>query len=185
ESVAEPEGLSIRVREDEDQRPGHGVKDLAQVVLRLHRNQDERQEEKEREIFGHDEEAAAAQQARDDHAGEERDEELRLERRQDALLVGVARGHAQERPPAPDEAERLDHREVLEDPQKRVGDHEVRALLEGHDADHEEKQPHALVTSQETYRRSEEHTSELQSRSDLVCRLLLEKKNRLPRPVNF
>src|SRR5438067_5535044 len=27
--------------------------------------------------------------------------------------------------------------------------------------------------------RSEEHTSELQSRFDLVCRLLLEKKNRL------
>src|SRR5206468_7016765 len=27
--------------------------------------------------------------------------------------------------------------------------------------------------------RSEEHTSELQSRSDLVCRLLLEKKNNL------
>src|SRR5206468_12883360 len=27
------------------------------------------------------------------------------------------------------------------------------------------------------YKRSEEHTSELQSRSDLVCRLLLEKKN--------
>src|SRR2546428_5604318 len=27
--------------------------------------------------------------------------------------------------------------------------------------------------------RSEEHTSELQSRSDLVCRLLLEKKNML------
>src|SRR2546428_6379792 len=27
------------------------------------------------------------------------------------------------------------------------------------------------------HRRSEEHTSELQSRSDLVCRLLLEKKN--------
>src|SRR2546428_6459875 len=27
-----------------------------------------------------------------------------------------------------------------------------------------------------TYSRSEEHTSELQSRSDLVCRLLLEKK---------
>src|SRR2546428_9504196 len=29
-----------------------------------------------------------------------------------------------------------------------------------------------------TIERSEEHTSELQSRSDLVCRLLLEKKNR-------
>src|SRR5204863_6683945 len=28
-------------------------------------------------------------------------------------------------------------------------------------------------------RRSEEHTSELQSRRDLVCRLLLEKKNKL------
>src|SRR5206468_10111777 len=28
------------------------------------------------------------------------------------------------------------------------------------------------------HRRSEEHTSELQSRSDLVCRLLLEKKNK-------
>src|SRR2546421_7753615 len=28
------------------------------------------------------------------------------------------------------------------------------------------------------YRRSEEHTSELQSRSDLVCRLLLEKKKK-------
>src|SRR5688572_30890727 len=27
------------------------------------------------------------------------------------------------------------------------------------------------------YRRSEEHTSELQSQSNLVCRLLLEKKN--------
>src|SRR5438067_3902438 len=32
--------------------------------------------------------------------------------------------------------------------------------------------------------RSEEHTSELQSRFDLVCRLLLEKKN-MPPPVHF
>src|SRR2546428_4356035 len=32
------------------------------------------------------------------------------------------------------------------------------------------------------HRRSEEHTSELQSRSDLVCRLLLEKKKKPPRP---
>src|SRR2546421_8872650 len=31
--------------------------------------------------------------------------------------------------------------------------------------------------SKEARKRSEEHTSELQSRSDLVCRLLLEKKN--------
>src|SRR5438132_3040152 len=28
--------------------------------------------------------------------------------------------------------------------------------------------------------RSEEHTSELQSHSDVVCRLLLEKKNKMP-----
>src|SRR5438105_11979696 len=41
---------------------------------------------------------------------------------------------------------------------------------------------------QDRYRhqRSEEHTSELQSRVDLVCRLLLEKKNtRLATPVAF
>src|SRR2546421_1155742 len=34
-------------------------------------------------------------------------------------------------------------------------------------------------TSRVIYSRSEEHTSELQSRSDLVCRLLLEKKKRI------
>src|SRR5688572_31626259 len=32
-------------------------------------------------------------------------------------------------------------------------------------------------------RRSEEHTSELQSQSNLVCRLLLEKKNSHPVPM--
>src|SRR5204862_7171575 len=37
--------------------------------------------------------------------------------------------------------------------------------------------PQLSVTAQHRrYRRSEEHTSELQSRRDLVCRLLLEKK---------
>src|SRR3982750_3083722 len=34
-------------------------------------------------------------------------------------------------------------------------------------------------------RRSEEHTSELQSRSDLVCRLLLEKKKKNPFPFVY
>src|SRR5204862_3993181 len=38
---------------------------------------------------------------------------------------------------------------------------------------HRERRGHAHVVE-----RSEEHTSELQSRRDLVCRLLLEKKNR-------
>src|SRR2546428_9772166 len=32
--------------------------------------------------------------------------------------------------------------------------------------------------------RSEEHTSELQSRSDLVCRLLLEKKKKKSKDIN-
>src|SRR5699024_12129551 len=37
---------------------------------------------------------------------------------------------------------------------------------------------HALVGQSHLPDRSEEHTSELQSRFDLVCRLLLEKKNK-------
>src|SRR2546422_6769742 len=36
------------------------------------------------------------------------------------------------------------------------------------------------ATAQELLRRSEEHTSELQSRLHLVCRLLLEKKKKDP-----
>src|SRR2546421_6094388 len=35
------------------------------------------------------------------------------------------------------------------------------------------------------FARSEEHTSELQSRSDLVCRLLLEKKKNEPPPIRL
>src|SRR5206468_6326651 len=37
---------------------------------------------------------------------------------------------------------------------------------------------HARVRAELERHRSEEHTSELQSRSDIVCRLLLEKKNK-------
>src|SRR2546428_7724102 len=37
--------------------------------------------------------------------------------------------------------------------------------------------------TREDFDRSEEHTSELQSRSDLVCRLLLEKKNTTNTPA--
>src|SRR5688572_31420194 len=37
--------------------------------------------------------------------------------------------------------------------------------------------------AQERYLRSEEHTSELQSQSNLVCRLLLEKKKKSKQPV--
>src|SRR5260221_11634779 len=38
----------------------------------------------------------------------------------------------------------------------------------------------ATVAGPQSVGRSEEHTSELQSHSDLVCRLLLEKKNKMP-----
>src|SRR5699024_12847367 len=40
---------------------------------------------------------------------------------------------------------------------------------------------HGLLSNRRTYWRSEEHTSELQSRFDLVCRLLLEKKKNMTR----
>src|SRR5438034_7222006 len=40
------------------------------------------------------------------------------------------------------------------------------------------RSPATPVSSTSSRARSEEHTSELQSHSDLVCRLLLEKKNR-------
>src|SRR2546421_1319723 len=39
-------------------------------------------------------------------------------------------------------------------------------------------EPAPQTQDERVFKRSEEHTSELQSRSDLVCRLLLEKKNR-------
>src|SRR2546430_11267551 len=38
--------------------------------------------------------------------------------------------------------------------------------------------PHASAAKRATRARSEEHTSELQSQSNLVCRLLLEKKKK-------
>src|SRR2546428_7741709 len=41
-----------------------------------------------------------------------------------------------------------------------------------------------VVTHPDLVDRSEEHTSELQSRSDLVCRLLLEKKKKNTRHIH-
>ena len=40
------------------------------------------------------------------------------------------------------------------------------------------------ITRVKRFNRSEEHTSELQSRSDLVCRLLLEKKKEKKKKKN-
>src|SRR5438874_3891684 len=56
------------------------------------------------------------------------------------------------------------------DRQRRIDDDNGRAGL---------GQPKGVPLRQE---RSEEHTSELQSRRDLVCRLLLEKKNKRLQP---
>src|SRR3712207_9181047 len=41
----------------------------------------------------------------------------------------------------------------------------------------------SVLTEERRFGRSEEHTSELQSRQYLVCRLLLEKKKNLPYPM--
>src|SRR2546422_8355600 len=62
-----------------------------------------------------------------------------------------------------------ERRDLPHHPAARVGG-EQRARL-GH-----ELGPPRLFTAQREQRRSEEHTSELQSRLHLVCRLLLEKK---------
>src|SRR4030095_17261703 len=47
--------------------------------------------------------------------------------------------------------------------------------VRGHDQEADERQRHSASQAGE---RSEEHTSELQSHSDLVCPLLLEKKRK-------
>src|SRR5260221_3313193 len=58
--------------------------------------------------------------------------------------------------------------------QPRAGDQQVAlaGLRPGADPDG------SLVRADHVRQRSEEHTSELQSHSDLVCRLLLEKKKK-------
>src|SRR5699024_11793568 len=56
-----------------------------------------------------------------------------------------------------------------------VGENEVRAIVK-HVTEQLQPQYREDVTAPQAAPRSEEHTSELQSRFDLVCRLLLEKK---------
>src|SRR5688572_32378128 len=54
----------------------------------------------------------------------------------------------------------------------------LRAHLDGCPACREEHESLYVLVSGEQAHRSEEHTSELQSQSNLVCRLLLEKKKK-------
>src|SRR2546427_118123 len=57
--------------------------------------------------------------------------------------------------------------------------HGVEHQLDAHeDHDRVPAQQHAGDAQREQHGRSEEHTSELQSQSNLVCRLLLEKKKK-------
>src|SRR5699024_11357540 len=91
--------------------------------------------------------------------------------------------------PTPEEA--VEHAQRIE--QQRVESvrnlAQTRASLSDLDtqADHERKQLEKQIKERArqaekddlaAYNRSEEHTSELQSRFDLVCRLLLEKKKK-------
>src|SRR2546430_9163278 len=59
----------------------------------------------------------------------------------------------------------------------------LKPQLKGTDADREVYLNIAQVY--ERGRRSEEHTSELQSQSNLVCRLLLEKKKNTNKQTNY
>src|SRR5690625_5288250 len=56
------------------------------------------------------------------------------------------------------------------------GDHRVLPVVDEFDGDVVDVLPAAFVLERVDDERSEEHTSELQSRGHLVCRLLLEKK---------
>src|SRR5690349_5168572 len=71
-------------------------------------------------------------------------------------------------------------------PQGRVGSTPTPGMTRTHDAPPECALRRGIVRSwilrlPDQNGRSEEHTSELQSRRDLVCRLLLEKKNKTTR----
>src|SRR2546427_6256421 len=57
----------------------------------------------------------------------------------------------------------------------------IVALVSPFDADREYAR---TLVGHENFTRSEEHTSELQSQSNLVCRLLLEKKKKKIRKTN-
>src|SRR2546430_7668326 len=61
---------------------------------------------------------------------------------------------------------------LFRSPQHRVAQLALRGVVGDSDLGPAHEEPHRWLQL-----RSEEHTSELQSQSNLVCRLLLEKKN--------
>src|SRR5699024_11836971 len=71
--------------------------------------------------------------------------------------------------------------ETAEGPGKVVGLNLLEQLLQIHLSENDQVLEYTLdeiMDPNNNMLRSEEHTSELQSRFDLVCRLLLEKKNK-------
>src|SRR3712207_8021557 len=65
-----------------------------------------------------------------------------------------------------------------------VGTYQQFAYNLGQTVLRSESESHFLPADWPTFARSEEHTSELQSRQYLVCRLLLEKKKKKNRLLN-
>src|SRR5688572_31335282 len=79
------------------------------------------------------------------------------------------------------ERDRLDKRQAARGQQARNRDHAGDAGKALHERQRGEAGRCARARE---HHRSEEHTSELQSQSNLVCRLLLEKKKKKPTTVN-
>src|SRR5438270_7111168 len=75
-----------------------------------------------------------------------------------------------------------DHRDLHSFPTRRSSDLEIRArchLVCGRPNRRKCVFVHSIGETNAVHVRSEEHTSELQSQSNLVCRLLLEKKKKI------
>src|SRR3712207_8603719 len=79
---------------------------------------------------------------------------------------------------------RSDRRVLLSGARRHTEGHEERAAEHDDDGERHSSAVHSVGThrnlmtwTRPVFLRSEEHTSELQSRQYLVCRLLLEKKN--------
>src|SRR5207249_10628680 len=86
----------------------------------------------------------------------------------DALPISAPWPRRQRRSVAPDDAGEARHRTL-----RRRRRRPARSRLPA------PRRPSARVSPDRREMRSEEHTSELQSRFDLVCRLLLEKKKKI------
>src|SRR5438874_7533725 len=80
--------------------------------------------------------------------------------------------------PASDREPLAPYRSILPDGCPAGGRRRAGAAISGSGGSHRVVDGVLLLASPCRYRRSEEHTSELQSRRDLVCRLLLEKKKK-------